>query len=88
MVRRLGTAPILQAVIAPTKLAALRRIDSPEANARPVNFQRVAIDDAGLPYQVIGERNGYRPEDYRRKRRSDLEQVVDHSLVFGDAVTH
>jgi hypothetical protein len=47
---RWGTAPILQAVIAPTKLAALRRIDSPEANARPMNFQRVAIDDAGLPY--------------------------------------
>jgi hypothetical protein len=45
-----GTVPMLQAVIAPTKPAALRRIDSPEANARPMNFQRVAIDDAGLPY--------------------------------------
>jgi hypothetical protein len=53
----------LHAILAATKLAAFWRIDSPQANARFVDFQRVAIDDAGLPYNVISERNRSRPND-------------------------
>src|SRR4029077_2076921 len=49
IVRRLCTAPIRQAILAATKLATFRGIDSPKANARSVDFKRVAIDDAGLP---------------------------------------
>jgi hypothetical protein len=40
---------------APTKLTAFRRINSPQARARPMNFQRVAVNDAGLPAHIIGE---------------------------------
>jgi hypothetical protein len=32
---------------APTKLTAFRRINCPQARARPMNFQRVAVNDAG-----------------------------------------
>jgi hypothetical protein len=46
----------------------------PKANARSVDFQRVAIDDAGLPRKVISERDWPRPKDYRRKHRSGPEQ--------------
>jgi hypothetical protein len=56
LVRRLGPATILIAVLAPAKLAAFRRINAPKPNARPVNFERVAVDNAGLPGQIIGER--------------------------------
>jgi len=52
IIRRLGTATILQAVLAPAELRALRRVDAPQANARTVNFERVAFDDAGLPGHV------------------------------------
>ena len=38
---------------APTKLTASRRIYSPQASARPMNFQRVAVNDAGLPARAL-----------------------------------
>ena len=63
IVGRLRAAPILQAVLAATKLATFRRIDSPKANAHSMNFQRIAIDDARLPCEVISERSLYRPND-------------------------
>jgi hypothetical protein len=63
IVRRLGTAPILQAVLAATKLAAFWRIDPPQADPGPMDFQRIAIDDAGLPRKITGKRNLYRPND-------------------------
>jgi hypothetical protein len=39
---------ILQAVLAPAKLAALGRVNAPEPDARSVDFKSVAVDDAGL----------------------------------------
>jgi hypothetical protein len=42
----------LNAVIATAKLIAFRRINAPEADARPVNFYRVAVDYAGLPVRL------------------------------------
>jgi hypothetical protein len=86
IVRRLRAALILQAVPAPAKLATFRRIDSPKANARSVDFQTVAIDDAGLSRKITGRGNCDRSKDWRRKCCSDLEQVVDCSLIFEDAV--
>src|SRR5947207_7747591 len=44
----LRAASIMQAVLASAELTALWCVDTPEANARPVEFQRVAGDDAGL----------------------------------------
>jgi hypothetical protein len=46
----------LIAVIATAKLIALRRIYAPKANARTVNFERVAVDDARLPREITRER--------------------------------
>jgi hypothetical protein len=59
----LRSALVLQSVLAPAKLATFRRIDSSKANARSVDFERVAIDDTGLPCEVIGERSRDRPND-------------------------
>jgi hypothetical protein len=53
-VRRLRTAPVLLAVFAATKLAALRSIYAPEPDTGAVNFQRITIDDAGLPGHIVG----------------------------------
>jgi hypothetical protein len=47
----------LNAVIATAKLIAFRRINAPKANARPVNFERVAVNDAGLPGKIVCERS-------------------------------
>ena len=85
-VRSLRPAAILQAILAPAELAAFRRIDPPQADARAMDFQRVAVDDAGLPREIIGERNRYRPKDKCRKRRSYLEQIADRRLIFGDRI--
>jgi hypothetical protein len=46
----------LQAIIAPTKLTGLGRINAPKTNARPVNFERVVVNDARLPGQAISKR--------------------------------
>jgi hypothetical protein len=48
IVRRLRSAAILQAVIAPTELTAFRSVDAPQPDACTVYFQDVAVDDAGL----------------------------------------
>jgi hypothetical protein len=86
IVSGLRSALVLQAVLAPAKLATLRRINAPKANARPVHFQRITIDDARLPSEVISERSRYRPNDQKREARSYLEQMADRRLIFGDAV--
>jgi hypothetical protein len=52
-VRCLRAASILQALIVATELRGFGRVDSPKANARPVNFERVAVDNAGLPGEII-----------------------------------
>ena len=40
---------------APTKLTAFRRINSPQASTRPMNFQRIAVSNVGMPPHIIGE---------------------------------
>jgi hypothetical protein len=55
VIRGLGPASILNAIIATAKLVALRCVNAPQANARPVNFERVAVDDAGLPREAVRE---------------------------------
>ena len=47
---------ILQTVFAAAQLAALRRVDTPEPDADSMNFQCVAINDAGLTSNIIGSR--------------------------------
>jgi hypothetical protein len=38
------------------------------------------------PCEVISERSLYRPNGQKRKGRSNLEQIADRRLIFGDAV--
>jgi hypothetical protein len=75
----------LNAVIATAKLAALRRVNAPKPNARPVNFERVAVDDAGLPTQIVRGRwqraNAYRREDQWGKREA-LERQFERPNPF------
>lgn len=51
----LRTTPVLLAIFASTELGALGCIDAPEPDAVAVDFQRVAIDDACLADEIIGE---------------------------------
>jgi hypothetical protein len=41
------------------------------ANARPANFQRVAVDDAGLPDEIVGQGYDGRREQYLVQRRAN-----------------
>jgi hypothetical protein len=50
----LRAASILQALIVATTLTAFGRINSPQANARPVDFKGVAVNDTRLPRNRIG----------------------------------
>jgi len=69
VVRGLRAAAILETVLAPTELGALGRIDAPEANARAVNLECVAVDDAGLPDQIVGESwRSHRHKETKRKK--------------------
>ena len=56
LMRRLGAAWILAAVIGPAKLVAFRSIDSPKPNAGRADFDCVAVDYRRLADQVIGQR--------------------------------
>ena len=55
VVRGFRAAAILLAVVAPAELAALGRVNAPEANSRAVNFECVAVDDAGLSGKITGK---------------------------------
>jgi hypothetical protein len=84
-IRGLRTASVLQALIVATKLTAFGRVDSPKANARPMNFERVAVDDADLPTQIVRGRwqrtNAYRREDQLGKREA-LERQFERPNPF------
>jgi hypothetical protein len=54
--RSFRAAAILETVRAPAELRAFGRVDAPEVNMRAVNFQCVAVDNAGLAGQIAGQR--------------------------------
>jgi hypothetical protein len=55
IIRCLRTAPVLLTVFAAAKLAALGRIDAPKPDPGAVNFDRVAVNDAGLSRHIVGQ---------------------------------
>ena len=55
IVRGLRTTSIPLAIFASAELGALGCIDAPEPDVVAVDFQRVAIDDACLAVEIIGE---------------------------------
>src|SRR5262252_3750884 len=63
IIRGFGAATILQTVVAAAQLSALWCVDSPQADSRAVNLQRVAVDDAGLPDQVISQGRAPKEEE-------------------------
>jgi hypothetical protein len=80
-VRGLRAASVLQALIIPAKLSGLGCINSPKANARPVNFECVAVNDAGLTGQIVRER--WRSTKACRSEEQPSEHVTSddsHSL--------
>ena len=63
LVRRLRPAAILQAVFTVAELRAFGRINAPQANSRAVNFERVAVNHAGLSGNVGGMRGRCEHDD-------------------------
>jgi hypothetical protein len=41
-------------IVTATQLIVFGRVDAPQADAGAVDFERVAVDDAGLTSQVVG----------------------------------
>ena len=62
-------ATVRQAVIPAAKLAGFGGVDAPQPNARPVDLQRVAVDDACLTRKILGNRCAGRERDNHRRRR-------------------
>jgi len=54
IVRGLRSATIWQAIFSPAKLAAFWSVDAPQPYSCPVDFQGVAVDDAGLASEIVG----------------------------------
>src|SRR5215831_12139382 len=53
-----GPAAEVLGVIIAAELAALRRVNAPEPDARAVNFECVAVDDAGATDEGLGRSGG------------------------------
>jgi hypothetical protein len=66
IVPRLGATAILQAVLASAELTAFGGVDPPEPDTRPVDFQRVAVDDAGLAGEILSK-HGWSPDEDQRR---------------------
>src|SRR5437879_10385843 len=66
IVRGLGSAAILQAIFSPAQLTAFRSVDAPQAKARVLDFQRVAVDDAGLAGEIVSKQVWSPDEEQRR----------------------
>jgi hypothetical protein len=70
----------LQTVLAAAQLAAFRRVNTPEPNAHSMNFQRIAIDDAGLPNKIIGQ-GAARQQQEHKYQCSALDHDVGHQRL-------
>src|SRR5262249_45228093 len=66
---------VLQTVLAAAELAAFWRVDTPEPNADSMNFQRVAINDAGLTNKIIGQR-----ATRQQKQHQHQYSALDHNV--------
>ena len=73
VVCRLRAATILQTVLTAAQLTAFRRVDTPKPNADSMNFQGVAINDAGLTNKIIGQRSAR-----EQKQHQDQYSALDH----------
>jgi hypothetical protein len=75
IIRRLRAATIQRATVAAAKLIAFRSINAPQPNTRPVNFQRVAIDNCGLTNEIIG--HGTVRQQHKQQEQSE---AFDHEF--------
>jgi hypothetical protein len=73
----LRAAAILQTVLAAAQLAALRRVDAPEPDAHSMNFQRIAINDAGLTNKIIRQRRARNQQKHQYQC-----SALDHDVGF------
>jgi len=83
IVRGFRAAAILLAVVAPAELGSLGRVDAPKADACAVNFERVAVDDAGrssrgaMPHRLTREATMQRSTF----ARSSDDPILSHGLL-------
>ena len=68
IIRGFGAATILQTVVAAAQLSALRCVNLPKADPRAVDLQCIAVDDAGLPDQVISQGRAPKEEEDKEGR--------------------
>jgi hypothetical protein len=66
-----GPTSILQAIVATAELIRLGRVYAGQADALPVNFERVAVDDGGSAYDCFGE----------CRRRNERDKRCDQETV-------
>lgn len=76
----LRAAAILQTVLAAAQLAALRRVDTPEPDAYSMNFQRIAINDAGLTNKIIGQCRARKQQEDQYQGSALVHDVGDRRL--------
>ena len=92
-VRGLRAALVLQAVVAATELSGLGSVYARQTNAGAVNFERVAVDDAGLSGDCFGkcrrrnERDKHRDQNdlgvgIASMRLSDLARGTTYMMAF------
>src|SRR6185437_12457570 len=86
LMRRLYPALILDFIGPSAKLAAFRRVDAKQMDADALNSERVAVDDAGLSRDAVGEcrRRGEQcsePQREHQPHRHSLPAKVHRSLL-------
>jgi hypothetical protein len=82
LVRCLRAASVLQAFIVPTELRGFWRVDTPKPDSGAVNFERVAVDYAGLSGQIVRKRwpgaNACSPDEQSYKRLRKVHVSASH----------
>jgi hypothetical protein len=64
----LSTTAILQTVLAAAQLGTFGRVNAPEPDADAMNFQSVAVDDAGLTNEFIGHCPARQQQEQQERR--------------------
>jgi hypothetical protein len=86
-------AAIRKAILAPAKLTTFQRVNTSQTNARPVNLQRVAVDDARLACHVIRARGATGGYNHQRRDQPDtrsrsMRSGVGHTALQDTSTRH
>jgi hypothetical protein len=86
-------AAIRKAILAQAKLTTFQRVNTSQTNARPVNLQRVAVDDARLACHVIRARGATGGYNHQRRDQPDtrsrsMRSGVGHTALQDTSTRH